>query len=142
MIIVLCPSRSLFIELSNEYLIWVPNFPWTQSVLNLEIMGQLIWRFSITHKIWNIWNMYETCEIRTNIFLRFLYSKYLQVIKPFRSSRAELFREKGVLENLAKFTRKHLCQSLYFNKVAGWTFLESSKHFIIEVAHGNSIKQV
>ena len=27
--------------------------------------------------------------------------------------------EKGVLRNLAKFTRKHLCQSLFFNKVAG-----------------------
>ena len=27
--------------------------------------------------------------------------------------------EKDVLENFAKFTRKHLCQSLFFNKVAG-----------------------
>ena len=26
--------------------------------------------------------------------------------------------KKGVLENLAKFTGKHLCQSLFFNKVA------------------------
>ena len=26
---------------------------------------------------------------------------------------------KGVLRNFAKFTRKHLCQSLFFNKVAG-----------------------
>ena len=25
----------------------------------------------------------------------------------------------GVLRNLAKFTAKHLCQSLFFNKVAG-----------------------
>ena len=25
----------------------------------------------------------------------------------------------GVLRNLAKFTGKHLCQSLFFNKVAG-----------------------
>ena len=31
----------------------------------------------------------------------------------------ELFYEKGVLRNLTKFTRKHLCQSLFFNKVAG-----------------------
>ena len=28
------------------------------------------------------------------------------------------FCEKGVLRNFAKFTRKHLCQSLFFNKVA------------------------
>ena len=26
---------------------------------------------------------------------------------------------KGVLRNFAKFTRKHLCQSLFFNKVVG-----------------------
>ena len=26
---------------------------------------------------------------------------------------------KGVLINFAKFTRKHLCKSLFFNKVAG-----------------------
>ena len=31
----------------------------------------------------------------------------------------EVFCEKGVLENFAKFTGKHLCQSLFFNKVAG-----------------------
>ena len=27
--------------------------------------------------------------------------------------------EKGVLRNFTKFTGKHLCQSLFFNKVAG-----------------------
>ena len=31
----------------------------------------------------------------------------------------EVFYEKGVLRNFAKFTGKHLCQSLFFNKVAG-----------------------
>ena len=30
----------------------------------------------------------------------------------------ELFCEKGVLKSFAKFTEKHLCQSLFFNKVA------------------------
>ena len=37
----------------------------------------------------------------------------------FRISRPEVFCEKGVLRNFAKFTGKHLCQSLFFNKVAG-----------------------
>ena len=37
----------------------------------------------------------------------------------FRSSRSEVFCKKGVLRNLTKFTGKHLCQSLLFNKVAG-----------------------
>ena len=31
----------------------------------------------------------------------------------------EVFYEKGVHKNISKFTGKHLCQSLFFNKVAG-----------------------
>ena len=30
-----------------------------------------------------------------------------------------MFWKKGVLRNFTKFTGKHLCQSLFFNKVAG-----------------------
>ena len=41
------------------------------------------------------------------------------IIMLIRSSRPEAFCEKGVLRNFAKFTGKHLCQSLLFNKVAG-----------------------
>ena len=37
----------------------------------------------------------------------------------YRSSRPELFCKKVVLRNFAKFTGKHLCQSLFFNKVSG-----------------------
>ena len=36
-----------------------------------------------------------------------------------RSSRPQVFCEKGVLRIFSKFTRKHLCQGLFFNKVAG-----------------------
>ena len=36
-----------------------------------------------------------------------------------RSSHPEVFYKKGVLRNFAKFTEKHLCQGLFFNKVAG-----------------------
>ena len=36
----------------------------------------------------------------------------------FRRSRRDVFFKKGVLENFAKFKGKHLCQSLFFNKVA------------------------
>ena len=35
-----------------------------------------------------------------------------------RSSNPEKFCKKGTLRNFAKFTEKHLCQSLFFNKVA------------------------
>ena len=34
----------------------------------------------------------------------------------FRSSRPEVLCEKGVLRNIAKFTGRHLCQSLLFDK--------------------------
>ena len=33
----------------------------------------------------------------------------------------------GVLRNLAKFTRKHLCQSLFFNKVTGAEISQNSQ---------------
>ena len=36
-----------------------------------------------------------------------------------RSSGLEVFCKNGALRNFAKFTGKHLCQSLIFNKVAG-----------------------
>ena len=36
-----------------------------------------------------------------------------------RSDRPEVFCKKDVLKNLAKFTGKYLCQSLFFTKVAG-----------------------
>ena len=36
-----------------------------------------------------------------------------------RNSRPEVFCKKDDLENFAKFTRKNLCQGLFFNKVAG-----------------------
>ena len=36
-----------------------------------------------------------------------------------RSSRAGVFCKKGVLRNFTKFTGKHLCQNIFFNKVAG-----------------------
>ena len=44
----------------------------------------------------------------------------------FTSSRREVFCKNGVLKNIAKFTGKHLCQRLFFNKVAGlaWNFIK------------------
>ena len=38
---------------------------------------------------------------------------------PCKTSCPEVFCEKGVHKNFAKFTEKYLCQSLFFNKVAG-----------------------
>ena len=38
-------------------------------------------------------------------------------MSPYRSTRLLIFYEKDVLKNFAKFTGKHLCQSLFLNKV-------------------------
>ena len=54
----------------------------------------------------------------TNAYSKFL-SKTCSVCSIFRSIRPNVFCQTGVLRNFAKFTGKHLCQSLYFNKVAG-----------------------
>ena len=40
-------------------------------------------------------------------------------LSKLRSSRPEVFCKKGALRNFAKFTEKHLCRSLVFNKIAG-----------------------
>ena len=40
-------------------------------------------------------------------------------MRKVRSSRPEVFCKKGALKNFAKFTAKRLCQSLFFNEVAG-----------------------
>ena len=56
------------------------------------------------------------------IFFWYFNSRYLvyeaseAVVQ--RSSRQGVFCAKGVLKNFGKFTGKHLCQSLFFNKVA------------------------
>ena len=43
---------------------------------------------------------------------------YSFIVENIRSSRPEVFCKKDVLRNFAKFTGKHLCQSLFYNKVA------------------------
>ena len=42
---------------------------------------------------------------------------FLSIHLTGRSSRPEVFCKKGVLRFFPKFTGKHLCQSLFFNKV-------------------------
>ena len=38
-----------------------------------------------------------------------------------------MFYETCVLKNFAKFTRKQLCQSFFFNKVAGLSLINSGR---------------
>ena len=50
--------------------------------------------------------------------MNIIWKKMMNLSK-LRSSRPEVFCKKGALRNFAKLTGKHLCQSLFFNKVAG-----------------------
>ena len=50
-----------------------------------------------------------------------------------RSSRQEVFCEKGVLRNFTKLTGKHLCQSLFFKKVADLMPATLSKKTLAQV---------
>ena len=50
------------------------------------------------------------------------YCSWLQALSlypPLLKEQLLLFYKKGVLKNFTKFTGKYLCQSLFFNKVAG-----------------------
>ena len=59
------------------------------------------------------------CQISVmNFFLLFVVNYFCKKV-PFRSSHHRCSVRKGVLRNFAKFTGKHLWQSLFFNKVAG-----------------------
>ena len=54
-------------------------------------------------------------------FKQILYSRYVRkssFFKHIQKQPPEVFYKKGVIRNVAKFTGKHLCQSLSFNKVA------------------------
>ena len=48
-----------------------------------------------------------------------IIKKYVLQMNRSRSSRPEMFCKKGVLRNFGKFAGKHLCQSFFFNKLAG-----------------------
>ena len=44
---------------------------------------------------------------------------FLEKVARCKSSRSQLFFKIGVLKNFANFTGKHLCLSLFLNKVTG-----------------------
>ena len=53
-----------------------------------------------------------------------------------------MFCEKGVLRNFTKFTGKQLCQSLFFNKVAGLRQLQLTIYTIPTISLKRTILQV
>ena len=52
-------------------------------------------------------------------WFQLLIIQEIRLFPTFRSSHWRCSVKKGVLRNFAKFTEKHLCESLFLNKVAG-----------------------
>ena len=50
-----------------------------------------------------------------NLLMEQITMKYCEV----GISRSQMFSKIGVIKNFAKITRKHLCWSLFFSKIAG-----------------------
>ena len=69
-----------------------------------------IWYFTWPYQ--KIYIKKHTREVLTNYLQHRSWSWHK------RSRCPEVFCEKGVLRNIVKFTGKHLCQSLFFDKVA------------------------
>ena len=67
---------------------------------------------NISQCILALWYFKVCCRVIT-------YHNNMNVLVKRRSSRPEVFCRKDVLRNFAKFTGKHLRQSLFFSKVAG-----------------------
>ena len=107
---------------SNQRCIWnsVKHLGWSlfAKIVNSR---KLLTIFSKKGSIVDVWqspkytsdNLWRKSLILTEKFL--LSSNIGHMI---RSSCREVFCKKNVLRNFAKFTGKHLCQSLLFNKVA------------------------
>ena len=73
--------------------------------------------------------MIKLFNMRNNLFLNELFIFLISYkLISYRSSRLEVFCKKVVLWNFAKFTGKHLCQTLFFNKVGGLRLATSLKH--------------
>ena len=70
-----------------------------------------------------LWVFVSFCDLSNKRRFEYIYKTSLQnetvrwITK--RRSRCEVFCKKGVPKNFKKITRKHLCWSLFFNKVAG-----------------------
>ena len=80
---------------------WVLGFSWS-SKSNIRSIFPL--RFNSTE---------------THSFLSVIRLMVYPILYKDGSSRPDVFCQKGVLRNFAKFTGKHLCQSLFFTKAAG-----------------------
>ena len=70
------------------------------------------------------------CLLNTGYISIFVSHTFKPILKAWETlaHRPELLCKKGVLRDFTKFAGKYLCQSLFFNKVAGLSLKKSFWH--------------
>ena len=76
----------------------------------IDNLKGLLWKETVAH------NNYSGTNSK-NLWRMLLNNSYS--VELHRSNHQRYSKEKGVLENFTRFTRKHMCQSLFLNKVVG-----------------------
>ena len=62
------------------------------------------------------------------------YQRFREKVSEVQKQPPDVLRKKGVLRNVAKFTRKHLCQSLLLIKLQAWSLqLYIKKEILVQV---------
>ena len=88
-------------------------------IINIVVTSLLLLLPILENYLREIWLV----KIKQDQSLYQLQSKgkrmYYSAAKLFRRSQPEVFCKNFAFKSLAKFTGKHLCQSLFYNKVAG-----------------------
>ena len=87
-------------------------------LVNSSTNGSLMGKLNIS-AISLSWNKVTPLSIKFTVSLWFISSEksaFTACQNFFRSSRPEVLNKKGVARNFTKFTGKHLCQSIFFNK--------------------------
>ena len=88
-------------------------FEWHTSLTNITKFLLIMFRN------WNTFNVmfgiFDHKEFSVNVVLNYSCQN-----TQYKKQPRDIFGKKGVIKNFAKFKRKHLCQSLFFNKTAAF----------------------
>ena len=108
------------------------SFPENAGIRQLTKVLKICWHIHLFRSCFSNMGSFRYVLVFLNFFVFVLWVTNLTILhdifsvnkvfywwETYRSSRPEVFCEKGVLGNFTKFIGKHLCHSLFFNKVAG-----------------------
>ena len=109
----------LFVALFSEIFTSLPDILIiVRQVLLTELLERL--RPLALLRLWDL--IYQRLFTESSILVFFTNLSFmaLESCFTFRSNHRRCSLRKGALRNFAKFTGKHLCQTLFFNKVVGF----------------------